>query len=134
MLATETHVYAIEDVAKMLGEDLQMLAAIVENDDILHDGAIISIHTGNEKAITALTDDGIDELKDMLDDARRSPDGWHGFLKDFVADPDIVTGVKEKGSGSNRAIKLRAKVLEDRWSKMPLNNHDLRRIWAGGKP
>lgn len=33
----------------------------------------------------------------MLHNARRSPDAWHSFLKDFVADPDIIARVKENG-------------------------------------
>ena len=96
-MATVTHVCTIEYVAKMLGEDVEMLEAIIENDDNLSYGTIISIETGSEEGITALTDDGIDELKDMLHDARRSPDAWRGFLEDFVADPDIIARVKENG-------------------------------------
>lgn len=57
-MAAITHVCTIEHVAKVLGEDLEMLEAIVENDDNLNCGAIISIHFGSEKGITALTDDG----------------------------------------------------------------------------
>jgi len=36
-------------------------------------GAIVSVYTGQDETITALTDDGIEELTDMLADARRSP-------------------------------------------------------------
>ncbi|MEN8749664.1 hypothetical protein [Marivita sp.] len=97
MMATVRHVSTIEHVAEMLDEDLEMLDAIVENDDNLSYGAIISAHTGNEDGFTALTDDGIGELKDMLQGARRSPDAWRAFLEDFVADPDIIARVKEKG-------------------------------------
>jgi hypothetical protein len=97
-MPTVTHVGTIEYVARMLGEDLEMLEAIVANDDNLSYGAIISVHTGNEEAITALTDDGIDELKDMLADARRSPDTWRDFLEDVVADPDIIARVKQRSS------------------------------------
>ena len=96
-MATVTHICTIEHVAKILGEDLEMLEAIIENDDNLSYGTIIRVHSGSEEAITALTDDGIDELKDMLDDARQSPDAWRGFLEDFIADPDITARVKEKG-------------------------------------
>lgn len=96
-MATVRHVCTIDHVAEMLGEDLEMLEAIVENDDNLSYGAIISVHTGNDEGITALTDDGIDELKDMLHDARRSPDMWSAFLKDFVADPDVIARVKKNG-------------------------------------
>jgi hypothetical protein len=61
-----------------------------------HYGAIVSVYTGTEEAITALTGDGIAELRDMLADARRSPKDWHNFLEDFVSDPDIIARVKEK--------------------------------------
>ena len=100
-MATVTHVCTIEYVAAeyvaaQLGEDLEMLETIIENDDNLSYGAIISVQTRSDEAITALTDDGIEELKDMLTDARRSPKAWRGFLDDFIADPDIIARVKEK--------------------------------------
>ena len=38
-------------------------------DDNLTYGSIISVYTGPDDTITAMTDDGIDELKDMLRDA-----------------------------------------------------------------
>ncbi|OSP52959.1 hypothetical protein [Pseudoruegeria sp. SK021] len=43
-MAAITHICTIEHVAKMLGEDLEMLEAIVENDDNLSYGAITSVH------------------------------------------------------------------------------------------
>jgi len=93
-MATVTHVSALDHVARMLGEDLEMLEAIVSNDDNLSYRAIIYVQTGRDEGITTLTYDGISELKDMLADARRSPDNWHGFLEDFVADPEIIARVK----------------------------------------
>ena len=96
-MATVTQVYAITYVATMLGEDPEMLEAIVSNDDNLSYGAIISVHTDADEAITALTDDGIGELRDMLVDARRSPQHWRDFLEHFVADPEIIARVKENG-------------------------------------
>jgi hypothetical protein len=44
-----------------------------------------------------LTEDGIDELRDMLKDARRSEDAWDNFLEDFVEDPDVIARVKSRG-------------------------------------
>ena len=41
--------------------------------------------------------DGIDELREMLKDARRSEDAWNGFLEDFVDDHDIIARVKCRG-------------------------------------
>jgi hypothetical protein len=96
-MATVTHVCALDYVAKILGEDLELLEAIVWNDDNLTYGSIISVYTGPDETITALTDHGIEELTDMIADARRSPEDWNSFLNAFVSDPDIIARVKEKG-------------------------------------
>lgn len=73
-----------------------LLEAIVSNDDNLSYGGIVSVHIGQDKCITTLTDDGICELKDMLADAQRSPERWNDFLQDFVDDPDIIARVKHQ--------------------------------------
>jgi hypothetical protein len=96
-MATVTQVYALDHVAQMLGEDLEILEAIVSNDDNLSYGNIISVRTGTDESATVLTAHGIEELRDMLRDARRSPQQWSDFLKDFVDDPDIIARVKENG-------------------------------------
>ena len=93
-MATVTHVCTLDHVAKMLGEDPELLEAIVYNDDNLSYGAIISVYTGPDETITALTDDGIDELKDMLRDARVTTETWYAFLDDFVDDEDLVARIK----------------------------------------
>jgi hypothetical protein len=93
-MATVTHVCTIEYVAKMLGEDLELLEAIVWNDDNLTYGSLISVYTGPEETITALTDDGIAELTDMFRAARSTTQTWHSFLDDFVDDPDLVARIK----------------------------------------
>lgn len=95
-MAAVTQVYTVAYVATLLGEDLEMLEAIVGNDDNLSYGAIVSVHTGADEAIIALTGDGIDEMRNMLAEARRSPKDWGDFLEDFVSDPDIIERVKEK--------------------------------------
>ena len=96
-MATVSHVCALDYVAKILGEDLELLEAIVWDDDTLTYGSIISVYTGSDEAITALPGDGVEELRDMLRGARRSLQHWSDFLKDFVDDPDIIARVKEKG-------------------------------------
>ena len=93
-MVTVTHVCTLDYAAKMLGEDPELLEAIVYNDDNLSYGAIISVYTGPDDTITALTDDGIDELKDMLRDARLTPETWHAFLDDFVDDAELVARIK----------------------------------------
>src|SRR5690606_4545721 len=97
LMATVTEVYALNQVARMLDEDLEMLEAIVSNDDNLSYGNIISVPTGTDESATVITAHGIEELRDMLRDARRSPEHWSDFLEDFVEDPDIIARVKENG-------------------------------------
>jgi prephenate dehydrogenase len=96
-MAAVTQFYTIAEVARMLGEDPEMLEAIVSNDDNLNYGNIVSVHTGADEAITAVTGHGIEELREMILDARRSPQEWHNFLEDFVSNPDIIARVKDKG-------------------------------------
>jgi len=64
-MATVTHVFSIDYVANLLDEDRELLLAIISNDDNLSYGSIISIYTGPDEALTALTDDGMDELRQM---------------------------------------------------------------------
>jgi len=92
-----TQLYALERVAQMLGEDLEMLEAIVSNDDNLSYGNIISVDTATEENTKLISAHGIEELRDILSDARRSPEHWHTFLEDFVNEPDVITRVKENG-------------------------------------
>lgn len=96
-MAAVTQFYTIDEVARTLGEDPEMLEAIVSNDDNLSYGNIVSVYTGTDEAITAVTDHGIEELREMILDARRSTREWGNFLEDFVSDPDIITRVKNKG-------------------------------------
>ena len=95
-MATVTHVTTIDHVAKMLGEDQELLEAIVYNDDNMTYGNIISVYSGTDESITTFTDDGINEIREMLDSARQSTKDWHDFLRDFVADPDVIARVKDQ--------------------------------------
>ena len=95
-MTTVGQVYTLEYVATLLGEDLEMLEAIVSNDDNLTYGSIVSVCTGPDESITSLTDDGVDELRSMITCARRSPDEWDEFLQSFVGDQDIINRVMAK--------------------------------------
>jgi hypothetical protein len=47
---------------------------------------------------TELTDDGIDELNEMLSAARRSPKAWNDFLDSFVDNQELIARIKEKST------------------------------------
>lgn len=95
-MATITYVRTIKYVAEILGEDPELLRAIISNDDNLTYGSIISVYNGEDESITALTDDGMEELEQMLSYARRSTDEWNGFLDSFVDDEDLIARLKAK--------------------------------------
>ena len=95
-MAAITRVSAVDYVARMLGEDPELLEAIVSNDDNLTYGNIVSVYTGREESITALTDHGIEELHDMIKEARLTTESWHRFLDDFVDDEDLVARFKDQ--------------------------------------
>ncbi|MGV2130914.1 hypothetical protein ACQZ4Q_21710 [Agrobacterium vitis] len=99
-MATITYVFTLSHVAEMLGEDLELLQAIVSNSDNLTYGSIISVIEGDDASVSALTDDGIDELTHMLSEARRSPATWAEFLDEFeiLADPDAIARIKAKST------------------------------------
>jgi ABC-type sugar transport system substrate-binding protein len=93
-MATVTHVFTVDYVARILGEHPDLIQAIISNDDNLAYGAIIAVCNGEEDAIDALTPDGVDELASMLKSARLNPERWQQFLDDFVEDPEIIKSVK----------------------------------------
>lgn len=95
-MAAVTHVCTIEYVAKMLGEDTELLEAIIYNDDNLTYGNIISVYVGPDETVTALTDGGIEELTNMIRAARITTKTWHEFLDDFVDDTDLAERIKAK--------------------------------------
>lgn len=95
-MAAITHVHTIDYVAKMMNEDVELLEAIISNDDNLTYGNIVSVYDGADETVTALTDDGIVELKGMIRDARISTQTWQEFLEDFVDDAELVARIKAK--------------------------------------
>jgi hypothetical protein len=74
----------------------ELLEAIIYNDDNLTYGNIVSIYVGPDETITALTDDGIEELTDMIRAARITSKTWHEFLDDFVDDTNLAARIKAK--------------------------------------
>ena len=94
LMAAVTYVRTLDYVARILDEDVELLEAIVSNDDNLTYGAIISVYIGPDESITALTDQGVDELTDMLSEARLTTRNWHRFLDDFVDAPELATRFK----------------------------------------
>lgn len=67
-MARPTHVYTIDYVATLIGENLQLLQAVASNSDNIGYGEMIHAHDGSEEGITTFTDQGIESLKEFLAD------------------------------------------------------------------
>ena len=93
-MAAVTQVCPLDDIAKMPGDAPELFEAIVNNDENLTYGSIISVSTGPDAKITALTDDRVDDLKDMQRDARITTKTKHAFLDDFVDDAELIARIK----------------------------------------
>ena len=96
VMAAVTHVCTLEYVAKMLQEEVELLEAILCNEDNLTYGAVITVLIGPDEAITAMTMEGIKELKTMLHDARLTTETWHDFLDTFVGDAEVAARYRDQ--------------------------------------
>ena len=94
-MAAVTHVYLASYVANILGEHPELIEAILSNDDNLSYGSIISISAGPDEYQTAITSQGIEELRDFIADFRRSTEEWDDLLHSLIDDPKIIQAVKD---------------------------------------
>ena len=69
-MARPTHVYTIEYVASLIGENLELLQEVASNSDNIDYGEMIHAYDGTEEGITTFTDRGVDSLKEFLADIR----------------------------------------------------------------
>lgn len=86
--------FTLDYVAEMLEEDVNLLQAVIYNDNNLTYGNIITVVIGKDQTTSALTDDDIDELRQMLANAHKSAQKWQEFLECFVDDKEVVERVK----------------------------------------
>ena len=72
-----------------------LIQAILNNNDNLSYGSIISVAAGPDEWQTAITSQGIEELQEFIADFRQSPEDWDGLLHSIIDDPDIIEAVKD---------------------------------------
>lgn len=89
-MARPTHVYTIEYVATLIGENLELLREIARNSDNIDYGEMVHAHDGTEEGITTFTDRGIESLNEFLADVRTWEGGVRQFLMDSQCDPEMI--------------------------------------------
>jgi len=89
-MAHTTHVYTIDYVAKLIGENLELLEEVASNSDNIDYGEMILAHNGSDEGSTTFTDRGIESLQEFLADVRTWNGGIRQFLVDGTCDPDTI--------------------------------------------
>jgi hypothetical protein len=90
LMARVTHVYTIDNVAKTIGESLELIEVVSRNSDNIDYGEMIHVYDGTDEGITTFTDRGIESLQEFLADVRT----WNGGIRQFLIDqqckPDLI--------------------------------------------
>lgn len=89
-MARGTSVYTIDEVAKRIGEPLELLEIISWNDDNIDYGEMIWVDNGTDEGIKTFTDRGIECLQELIADIRTWNGGIRQFLIDEQCEPDVI--------------------------------------------
>lgn len=89
-MARVTHLRTIVEVARRIGENLELIEVVSANSDNIDDGEMIWIDDGTEEGIRAFTDRGIECLQELLADIRTWDGGIREFLRDEQCEPEVI--------------------------------------------
>ncbi|MEV8469036.1 hypothetical protein AB0T83_20115, partial [Fluviibacterium sp. DFM31] len=84
------NVHTIDEVAKRIGENLELIELVSANTDNIDYGEMIWVDDGTEEGITTFTDRGIECLQEFLADVRTWDGGIREFLCDEQCDADLI--------------------------------------------
>lgn len=90
LMARSMHIYTIENVAVMIGENLELLREISANSDNIDYGEMVHVHNETEDGTTGFTDRGVECLEEFLADIRTWDGGVRRFLVDEQCEPDRI--------------------------------------------
>ncbi len=95
-MARVTQLYSIDQVARTMGESLELIEVVSWNSDNIDYGEMIHVHDGTEDGITTFTDRGIEALQEFLADIRTWDGGVRQFLIDQQCEPDLIERIMAK--------------------------------------
>ncbi|MGZ2505405.1 hypothetical protein ACVINI_005951 [Rhizobium beringeri] len=93
MMARSRFIYTLKEVAVMIGENLELLEEVTANSDNIAEGELVYVRDGSEDGTKGLTENGIDDLRDLLADIRTWDGGIRQFLVDEQCDPEMIERV-----------------------------------------
>ncbi|WP_444462841.1 hypothetical protein [Rhodobacter capsulatus] len=85
-----THVVTIDEAARRIGENLELVELVSANSDNIDYGEKIWVDDGTEEGTTTFTDRGIECLQELLADIRTWKGGILGFLRAEKCHPDVI--------------------------------------------
>ncbi|CDM56267.1 MULTISPECIES: hypothetical protein [Rhizobium] len=92
-MARSRFIYTLKEVAGMIGENLELIEEVTANSDNIAEGELVYVRDGSEDGTTGLTENGIDDLRDLLADIRTWDGGIRQFLVDEQCDPEMIERV-----------------------------------------
>ncbi|MGV1987285.1 hypothetical protein ACQZ5N_11715 [Agrobacterium sp. 22-221-1] len=92
-MARSRIIYTLKEVAEMIGENLELIEEVTVNSDNISEGELLYVRDGCEYGTKGLTENGVDELQNLLADIRTWDGGIRQFLVDEQCDPDVVERV-----------------------------------------
>ena len=92
-MARSRFIYTLKEVAGMIGENLELIEEVTANSDNIAEGELVYVRDGSEDGTKGLTENGIDDLQDLLADIRTWDGGIRQFLLDEQCDPEMIERV-----------------------------------------
>ncbi|GHG36599.1 hypothetical protein [Paracoccus aerius] len=89
-MARVTHLLALDEVARRIGENRELIEIVSANSDNIDYGEMIWVDNGTEEGIKAFTDRGIECLQELIADIRTWEGGVREFLRDEQCEPDVI--------------------------------------------
>jgi hypothetical protein len=89
-MARSRHIYTLKEVAAMIGENLELIEEITANSDNIAEGEMVYVRDGSEDGTTGLTENGVNDLQELLADIRTWDGGIREFLVGEQCDPEII--------------------------------------------
>jgi hypothetical protein len=93
MMARSSRIYTINEVARLIGETVELVEQVTSNSDNVDYGEMVHVHDGTEYGATALTERGIECVEALLADIRTWEGGVRQFLVDQQCDPELIERV-----------------------------------------
>lgn len=77
----------------MISENLELVEELTANSDNITEGELVYVRDGSEDGTKGLTENGIDDLQNLLADIRTWDGGIRQFLVDEQCDPEMIERV-----------------------------------------